>query len=104
MEKYYLVKAEDIPQAYNDSGFAMSELLAGTYEGGIRNYKCFLKAGCHVSPELRKEETVLLMFGKGTGYIYSKNEMHNIRNYRSMRLILTRSHTPFMPSRTWNSS
>ena len=67
MEKYYLVKAEDIPQAYNDSGFAMSELLAGTYEGGIRNYKCFLKAGCQVSPELRKEETVLLMFGKGTG-------------------------------------
>ena len=51
MEKYYLVKAGDIPQAYNDSGFAMSELLAGTYEGGIRNYKCFLKAGCEVSPD-----------------------------------------------------
>lgn len=78
MEKYYLVKAGDIPQAYNDSGFAMSELLAGTYEGGIRNYKCFLKAGCEVSPNLCKEDTVLLMFGKGTGYIYSKNDMHNI--------------------------
>ena len=32
MEKYYLVKAGDIPQAYNDSGFAMSELLADVYK------------------------------------------------------------------------
>ena len=78
MDKYYLVKAEDIPQEYDENGFAMSELLPGTYDGGIKNYKCFLKAGCQVSPALYGEETVLLMFGKGKGYISSGKEMHNI--------------------------
>lgn len=78
MEKYYLVKAEDILQDYNEHGFAVSELLPGTYHGGVRNYKCFLKAGCEVSPDLYKEETVILMFGRGRGYISSRSEMHNI--------------------------
>lgn len=78
MEKYYLAKAEDIPCDYDENGFAISELLAGSYDGGIRNYKCFLKAGCTVSPELYGEETVILMFGKGKGYLHSEHEMHNI--------------------------
>ena len=78
MAEYYLIKSGDIPQDYDDHGFAMSELLPGTYDGGIRNYKCFLKAGCQVSPELRGEDTVLLMFGKGKGYITSEHEMHRI--------------------------
>ena len=78
MEKYYLVKAEDIPQDYDENGFAMSELLTGSYNGGIKNYKCFLKAGSQVSPKLYKEETVLLMFGKGRGCIASEKEMYNI--------------------------
>lgn len=78
MEKYYLVKAEDIPQDFDENGFAMSELLAGSYEGGIRNYKCFLKAGCKVSPKLYQEETVLLMFGRGRGCVASQKEMHQI--------------------------
>lgn len=78
MDKYYLVKAEEILPNYNENGFVMSELLPGSYEGGIRNYKCFLKAGCQVSPDLYKNETVILMFGKGKGYIYSQKEMHNI--------------------------
>lgn len=78
MEKYYLVKAEDIPKDYDEHGFAMSELLAGTYEGGIKNYKCFLKAGCSVSPELYSDRTVLCMFGKGTGYVSSKSGTNRI--------------------------
>lgn len=78
MENYYLVKAEDIPQDYDEYGFSITELLPGTYDGGIRNYKCFLRAGCEVSPQLYPENTVILMFGKGTGYISSQNEMHKI--------------------------
>lgn len=78
MSKCYVVKNEEIIPNYNENGFYMTELLPGTYEGGIRNYKCFLKAGCEISPELRRDETVLLMFGKGRGYVRSAKGVHNI--------------------------
>jgi len=32
MAEYYLIKSGDIPQDYDDHGFAMSELLPGTYD------------------------------------------------------------------------
>ena len=78
MNKVYVVKNEDIHVKYDNYGFYMTELLPGTYEGGIRNYKCFLKAGYHISPELHKEDSAILMFGKGRGYIRTKEALHKI--------------------------
>jgi len=36
--------------------------LPGVYDGGIKSYKCFLKAGCKVSPELYADKTVVILF------------------------------------------
>ena len=77
MKKVYVAKNEEIRPQY-ENGFFMTELLPGTYAGGIKNYKCFLKAGCEVSPELHSEQIVILMFGKGKGYIKTKTDLHNI--------------------------
>jgi len=78
MAKYYLVKSEDIIKNYDSNGFAMNELLPGTYKGGIKNYKCFLKAGSEVSPKLCHDKTVLIIFAKGKGYITTQKELYNI--------------------------
>ena len=77
-EKYYVATNADLKIAHDEDGLAACELLPGTYQGGVRNYKCFLKAGCKTSPQLRAEETVLLMFGKGKGYITSEKNLFNI--------------------------
>ncbi len=76
--KFYVVHAEDVERSFDENGFAMTELLPGTYDGGIRNYKCFLKAGCEVSPKLYRDETVLLMFGKGRGYVASAKHLFKV--------------------------
>ena len=55
MSGYLIVKNEDIDIKYNEDGFFMTEVLAGSYDGGIRNYKCFLKAGSEVRPALYRE-------------------------------------------------
>ena len=78
MTKYYLVRNDEISQDYNEAGFGMTELLAGTYDGGIKNYKCFLKAGSKVSPEAFSDKIVIIFFGKGKGYICDDEEAHNI--------------------------
>lgn len=78
MSGYYIVRNSDIAVEYDENGFFQTEVLAGSYDGGIRNYKCFLKAGCEVSPALYKDETVVYMFGKGCGYVTDTKEAHNI--------------------------
>ena len=78
MKYAYIAREADMKQEFDANGFACCELLPGSYDGGIRNYKCWLKAGCQVSPELRAKDTVLLMFGKGKGYITSASQMHFI--------------------------
>ncbi len=76
--KFYIARDADMKRTFDDNGFAMCELLPGTYKGGIRNYKCWLKAGRTVMPDLRAEETVLLMFGKGKGYITSNKNLFTV--------------------------
>jgi len=76
--KFYVARDEDMKKEFNANGFAMCELLPGTYDGGIRNYKCWLKAGCTVSPDLHAENTVLVMFGKGKGYVTSAKNIFNV--------------------------
>lgn len=78
MADQYLVRSEEIPQNYNQNGLAISELLAGTYAGGIKNFKCFLKAGCKMSPEAYKDKQVIFFFGKGKGYICDDEASYNI--------------------------
>lgn len=78
MAGYYMVRDEEIEKKFDENGFFMTEVLKGTYDGGIRHYKCFLKAGCRVSPELFAEETVVVMFGKGKGYITSDCNLFQI--------------------------
>lgn len=78
MEGYYIVKNEDIDIHYDEQGYFQTEVLAGSYDGGIRNYKCFLKAGSDVKPVLYHDKTVVYMFGKGRGYVTDTVEAHNI--------------------------
>lgn len=78
MKDYYIVRNEDIDVEYDVDGFYMEEVLAGSYDGGIRNYKCFLKANSETSPKLYQNETVVYIFGKGRGYVTNSQEAHNI--------------------------
>jgi len=78
MAKYYLVRSNEISANYNENGFAISELLPGTYDGGVKNYKCFLRGGCRVSPEAFNDKIVIFFFGKGKGYICDDEASHNI--------------------------
>lgn len=78
MSEYYMVRNEDISVEYDEHGFFQTEVLAGSYEGGVQNYKCFLKAGSEICPELYPDKTAVYMFGKGTGYVTDTKEAHNI--------------------------
>ena len=64
--------------SYDENGFARSELLPGTYQGGIRNFRCSLRAGSSYSPELYKDKTVILFFGMGRGYITDEKDSHHV--------------------------
>lgn len=77
-KNYYVVKADEIERKYDENGFAMKELLPGVYDGGIRSFKCFLKAGSEVSPELYADKTVLIIFGAGTGELKDCDGVHDI--------------------------
>ena len=74
----YIARNQDILQSYDASGFSKQEVLAGTYEGGVVNYKCFLKAGKSITPELFKDKIVIYIFGKGTGYITDEKNAYSI--------------------------
>ena len=78
MENKYVVREADMKKVFDEHGFAMVELLPGSYQGGVRNYKCWLKAGCEISPELHADDTVLLMLGKGKGYITSSKNLFRV--------------------------
>jgi len=74
----YVARNENLVSEYDAAGFAMTEALPGTYEGGIRNFKCFLKAGCQVSPEMYADKLVLFFFGKGRAYITDQRDAYAI--------------------------
>lgn len=77
-KNYYVVKADQVERHFDDNGFSRTELLPGIYDGGIRSYKCFLKAGCKVSPELYKDKGVVILFGQGKGVLKDKDGDHAI--------------------------
>ena len=78
MQKVYAAKEKDIAVKYDANGFYMEELLPGTYRGGVCNYKCYLRAGSEISPRIYGEDMVVLMFGKGRGYIKTKDCLDKI--------------------------
>ena len=46
-----IVKKEEMAPQYDANGFSRMEMLPGTFPGA-HNYKCFLKAGHDVQPEI----------------------------------------------------
>lgn len=78
MEKFYVARQKDIVKEFDEHGFSCTELLPGTYEGGIKNYMCYLKPGCEVSPKMYADKTVIFFFGQGVGYIYDQEAAYNI--------------------------
>lgn len=77
-KNYYVVKADEMDVHYNEAGYAVTELLPGIYDGGIRSFKYFLKAGSRISPEKYADKGVILFFGKGLGELEDKNGIHAI--------------------------
>lgn len=79
-KNFYVEKASDIAARaqYDDNGFAKVELLPGVYHGGIQSFKCFLKAGHKVSPELFADKSVVIFFGKGEGELTDCDGVHKI--------------------------
>lgn len=75
----YVAREQDIPKEYDSHGLSRHEVLPGTYEGGIKNYKCCLKAGCETQPELYEDKLVLFFFGKGEGYITDECSAYSIK-------------------------
>ncbi len=69
MQKFFVAKSLEIEKNYDEDGYACTELLPGTHDGTIRNYKCFLRAGCEVAPRLYADKIVVFFFGKGKGYV-----------------------------------
>ena len=64
-KNFYVEKAGDIAARaqFDENGFAKVELLPGVYNGGIKSYKCFLKAGKKIAPKLYEDK--FLWKGRG---------------------------------------
>lgn len=78
MDKFYIARADEIEKIYDEKGFAITELLEGSHDGSIHNYKGFLKAGSEIRPELFPDKIVIYMFGKGRGYVADQNGVNDI--------------------------
>ena len=63
---------------YDSSGLSIEELLPGTYGGGIRSFRCSLKAGSDYNPELYGDKTAILFFGMGRGYLTDEKDAYQI--------------------------
>lgn len=62
------VGREQIKLDFKD-GFAKTELLKGSYDGGVRVYRCELKAGCSVQPKVDKATLQILCLTNGCGAV-----------------------------------
>ena len=62
------VERENIQLVFQN-GFAKTELLPGTYAGGVRVYRCVLKADHCVHPEIEADTLQVLCLTEGRGAI-----------------------------------
>ncbi len=70
------VKNKDINLEFS-KGFAQAELLAGVYPG-VYMYRCVLKAGGSITPEIYGEALQLLCLTDGEGYITTPKQAFQI--------------------------
>lgn len=63
---------------YDENGFLKEELLPGIYTGGIRSFRCNLRAGKNYSPELYRDKIVVIFFGMGKGYLTDEVNAYHI--------------------------
>ena len=70
----YVCKA-DVEKKYDGSGFSKIEMpLDADFEEirrcDIKFYRCNLKAGCSVSPQLEEDKIVMLIFNGKRSYVH----------------------------------
>lgn len=71
-----VARRADNPKEFAN-GFAKT-LWLGDVHPLVKGYKCLLKAGHTVQPELYDTKTVVFLFSHGTGYVAGKNKAHNV--------------------------
>lgn len=71
-----IARREEGPKEFRN-GYGEADWLPGVYPL-IHTYKCVLKAGCSISPELYADKTQLFCFTEGTGYITNSKRAYNI--------------------------
>ena len=69
----FVCRAEKARREYNGFGYAQEELLPGADAVNAKFYRCSLRAGCSVTPELDREKITILIFNGKTGYITKQN-------------------------------
>jgi mannose-6-phosphate isomerase-like protein (cupin superfamily) len=73
----HYVKKEDIHLTFNN-GYAQTELLPGSYNGGVRAFRCILKTGATVSPEILHNSLQILCLTSGKGAVLTKEKVYAI--------------------------
>ena len=78
----YVCKA-DVEKKYDGSGFSKIEMpLDADFEEirrcDIKFYRCNLKAGCSVSPQLEEDKIVMLIFNGKRSYVHCGDEVFHV--------------------------
>lgn len=76
MPIHYIKKSEIQLELQN--GYGQRELLAGTYEGGVRAFRCKLKAGCCVKIEIVPGTLQIFCLTDGKGAIITPEKSFSI--------------------------
>lgn len=74
----FVCRAEKARREYNGFSYAQEELLPGADAVNAKFYRCSLRAGCSVTPELDREKITILIFNGKTGYITTPYDLYNI--------------------------
>lgn len=78
MKVDYVVNANNSAPDYNKNGFYKEELLPGKNVADIKFYRCSLKTGHSLSPDLSPDKIVILVFNGKSGYINTDDELFRI--------------------------
>lgn len=71
------VKKEDIQLDFVN-GFAQTELLPGSYQGGVQAFRCVLKAGATVQPETLSDCLQILCLTGGKGAVLTEEKVYAV--------------------------
>lgn len=73
----HMVKNEEICLKM-ENGFGQAEMLAGTYTGGVRAFRCKLEAGHCVNPEIVPDTLQIFCLTEGKGAIITAGRAYSI--------------------------